>query len=82
MADRELTCGNCPHLRVGAMNWLFCQKIDAAIPHNYDGEEYILWRIPITCPRPDTEVSKSEMQAPKKYWVKKQKVDIKPFEEN
>jgi len=74
--SREATCGNCPNLIVGAMNCLVCEPEDAIVPHDFDGETYILWRVPVFCPREDSEVVKSEKMAAKKQWVKRNKSDF------
>tara|TARA_R110001583_G_scaffold162327_1_gene314475 strand:- start:2028 stop:2282 length:255 start_codon:yes stop_codon:yes gene_type:complete len=73
---KEVTCGNCQFAKSGALNWVFCEPIDAAIPHDFDGERYTFWRIPTYCPKSDSEVVKSEDRAPKKSWVFKSKSEI------
>lgn len=52
----------------------FCMKTEYVIPHSSerldDGEwKSVFWRVPTACPLPDSEVLKSEKQAPKKDWV-------------
>lgn len=74
--NKEATCGNCKNAKVGAMNIVFCEPLDSLIPHEFDGERYIFWRIPTFCPRESTEVVKSDETAPKDKWVFKLKDEV------
>lgn len=77
---KEHTCGNCKHLvKVGSRNWIFgCERTGSVVPHSadYSKDEIIFWRVPVECPRPDSEVVKSQKQAPKKVWVHKTTTDF------
>ncbi len=69
----ENTCGNCKNLishdtAMGG-NFYGCKVTGFVVPHHWDSEEAIFWRVPVNCPRPDSEVVKSETKAPRKDWV-------------
>lgn len=63
---KALNCGNCPHLDVqpiANMCVVGCGKTGKMVPHQADngplGKGPITitcWRIPMNCPRPDTDV--------------------------
>ena len=78
---KEKTCGHCPHLitrQVDAKtDWYLygCGAVDRAfmVPHKaVQGEPVIFWRVPLNCPRPSTEVDKSDQQADPNDWVYRQ----------
>lgn len=68
----EKTCGNCKDLFLGGnpprMPLVVCKQTNYIVPHSFDGEEFVMWRVPLDCPR-TSGVTKSEKQAPKKDWV-------------
>jgi hypothetical protein len=75
----EFTCGNCDKLMLSKnerYNHPGCQATDDVVPHEYDGEKLIFWRVPTHCPRSDNDVKKSEKRAPKKHWVIRNPADI------
>ena len=55
MAKLEVTCGNCPDLFMGGvpprMPIMACKQTDYIIPHEWDGENFTMWRVPLECPR-------------------------------
>lgn len=75
--SRERTCAACPHLKVASLGacskHAYCGVDEMIVPHAYDGENtpdlITLWRVPMSCSRPDTEVEKNENRIPKKDWV-------------
>lgn len=79
---KETTCGNCKNLKFSNMGGLalaYCgaSKGGSIVPHRGEltngrgsDTEVVLWRVPEFCARPDSEVLKSEKQAPQKQWVK------------
>lgn len=77
------TCGGCPHLvktpfmRNGFV--IGCEKTNSVVPHSAGFVEGVvtLFRVPLECPLPDTEVRKSKSQAKEKFWVRIKLTDIK-----
>ena len=73
---REFTCGNCKSLHLGCDRFHVagCKETGFVVPHGMDNTgdvaKFEFWRVPISCPRPDSEVVKSEKQAKRKDWVK------------
>lgn len=49
----------------------FCKKTDAVVPHKYESDPPVntYWRVPMSCPLPDSEVFKSEVQAEREDWI-------------
>lgn len=78
---KESTCGECKNLKfsnMGGMALAYCDATDGEfiVPHkSVRGNSrtvhtnVTLWRVPEFCPRPNSEVLKSETQAPEKEWV-------------
>ncbi|MCH2459111.1 MAG: hypothetical protein MK186_13845 [Henriciella sp.] len=68
------TCRDCEHL--DEMEWpndmrLFgCKKTGFTIPHAASSEDQqaTFFRIPLECPRPDSEVEKKGDKQPHKHW--------------
>jgi len=77
---KEVTCGNCPFVMKtpGIVQVIGCKKTDNVVPHRADYEVGIVtfWRVPMDCPRPTSEVAKSETKAKKVRWVEKKIHDI------
>ena len=75
----EKTCGNCPNLFLGGnpprMPLPACKVTDNIVPHEWMGENFKFWRVPVDCPRTEGVV-KSKKQAPRKEWVIKTLVDF------
>jgi hypothetical protein len=77
----EHTCGNCEEIKFDKNSrWAVagCKLTDLVIPHfcEHDKKRLTFWRIPNDCPRPDTEVKKSERQARQNQWVIKKFSDF------
>ena len=79
----EKTCGNCPFLKIsGTKRAAFagCIKTGFIVPHSWDGQkdenQFVFWRIPTECPLQNSDILKSEKQAPKKDWVVKSLADF------
>lgn len=70
---KELTCGNCTNVvkTKGFIQVIGCSETGCVIPHkvDYDTNKVVFWRVPMECPRPSTEVIKSEDQASATEWV-------------
>ena len=78
----ENTCGNCPKLNITDMCGLKlagCKETGFVVPHTAklkngnrgDKTEFVFTRIPLVCPRDESEVRKSEKPAATKHWVTK-----------
>ena len=69
----EKTCGNCPNLYIGGiiprMPIAACKITDFIVPHEWNGEKFTFWRVPLDCMRQDGGVKKSTKQAPRKEWI-------------
>lgn len=72
------TCHGCPHLQYLAMPFSVqpgCAEISkdrnniCLVPHRYANGEITFWRVPVSCPLPDSEVQKSEQKPHPKHWV-------------
>lgn len=64
---KHLKCHEIPNTKI----W-YCGHKDPKdgpiVPHESNPEGATFWRVPMSCPLPDTEVKKREKQAPKKTW--------------
>jgi len=74
----RVTCAGCKHLaqkKTGIGGVIhYCESTQGVVPHQWkssvaEGWEATFWRIPFSCPLPDTEVLKSEAKAPESEWV-------------
>lgn len=79
--NRESTCGNCQYAVANAggfVSVVHCQQTGNIIPHQADFSkaEVVLFRVPLDCPRSDTEVVKSKDQAKRSEWVKVNLFDL------
>lgn len=77
----EMTCANCPHMRVLQIPPLppaaTCSKRNCClVPHKMISEDETIcfWRIPLECPR--TDVTKGENKPAHKHWVTKSFSDL------
>lgn len=81
---RSVTCAGCPHLRHGdfmGLAFAFCDFDGTGngpiVPHDAtlesgkrgDATLVTLWRVPLECPRPDSEVDKRTTKAKPSEWV-------------
>lgn len=73
MTKRELTCGNCPNAQLssGVIGIIHCGISGEVIPHSVDyaAGDITFHRVPPQCPRPDSEVRKSDKAANPTQWV-------------
>jgi hypothetical protein len=46
----------------------YCEKTDSITPGESRKGKMTFWRIPTDCPRPETEVERSENPQPKSEW--------------
>lgn len=69
------TCGLCKNLVRHAMYGIIlysCKKTGCCVPQTTDKNKAVFHRVPMDCPLPDTESSKSEKPAARKHWVRVQ----------
>jgi hypothetical protein len=59
----------------------FCALNDAIVPHEWNGENFRFWRVPVSCGSGDQSLIKSESRASEKHHVIKYFDDITPAEE-
>ena len=72
--SRLKTCKRCDHLR--SMRVMpndkalifYCGETEAIIPGESKDGTMTFWRVPENCPRPDSEVEKSDTPQPKREW--------------
>lgn len=70
---REKTCASCKNLQLfgSSRNGFYgCNKTGEVVPHEFNGGEgwAKFWRIPMNCPRLNSEVEKSSVKIPEKEW--------------
>lgn len=74
--SKRRTCAGCKNLQrdiIMDFPMYSCKPTGYVVPHGTEreGDELMttFWRVPLSCPLPNSEVVKTENKAPKKYWV-------------
>tara|TARA_Y100000310_G_C20704371_1_gene833765 strand:+ start:4137 stop:4379 length:243 start_codon:yes stop_codon:yes gene_type:complete len=79
---KELACGSCPNLKVKDIAFgcfsIYCSKLNSEVPQAICNEEKTVtfYRIPLSCPRSNIDVVKSESKAKIEDWVTRRFSDL------